>query len=502
MNDLQVLNLSYLENIPQELFLATSEDSMKASIRCPVSVLFQIDTQQIIHLLDSVSICHGIDKVSIEKQIQSFRESSSNSSSANFKSIEVHVAQGSKPVLPCNGSIEIMITEKPEFLLDQHGKTDFRNINKFKQIEEGTLLAKRIPPIEGKSGFNIYGEEILSPPPIDARLKCGTNVKFIPETNEYRSLAKGIFHREENQISIHTVLLVPKNVGMKSGNIIYEGDIQINENIEHGASVSSLGSLTVKGIIESENVRISSSLDVGSGINTAGKGSIRIDGNLKTIYLDNTSVIVGKNAFLLRSITSSRLIVHNNLYMTSGTSAIIGGRVTVFGSLATDQIGNMGGTRTIIELGVHYWNIEYYRSYLKIIAKEEKHYEFLRKQVLDFKEYLQRQRAKTMLQANKKKAYLLYKEYQEKIEDIKKLRESARQYKSNRLNQKPLTLVVRKVIHPGVEICYHSYRKLIVTPIQRVVMSFSPYSAKPLIRSYSPGMENKIETFNTKWKIK
>ena len=198
------------------------------------------------------------------------------------------LAQGQAVISSQNGRIELLIQESVNVSVDDtSGRADFRNIDKFKQIKKNTLLARRIPPIAGKDGNNIYGETVHPNEALDPKLLCGENVVFLEEKNEYRSTEKGIFIRKGDVISISPVLYVPGNAGIESGNLIYDGNVHIRGNIERGALVSTLEELHVEGFVESSLIRVGRSLHVHKGINAQGEKPIYIEGDLYSTYLDN-----------------------------------------------------------------------------------------------------------------------------------------------------------------------------------------------------------------------
>jgi uncharacterized protein (DUF342 family) len=76
----------------------------------------------------------------------------------------VPVARGIEPIPPVEAKIEKFFSRDNDNRLVEsvNGKVDYRS-SKIFTVEEGTILAKKIPATPGKPGMNVFGEVILPP---------------------------------------------------------------------------------------------------------------------------------------------------------------------------------------------------------------------------------------------------------------------------------------------------------------------------------------------------
>ncbi len=460
------------------LVFEVSSDNMEVHLRVVESLPHKIQIKDVVSILNQKGVKYGFDQAKLLASLEDF-----NTNYLKIKGRGLLVATGSPPGESQNGRIEFLIKESMQMHFDKQGRADFRNIEKYKQINKGTILARRTPPVKGKSGYNIYGESVESIEPLDPFLECGENVSFDEVANEYCAEEKGIFSRDGEKISISPVLLIEGNVGIETGNLIYDGSIHVEGNVERGALLSSSGEIQVNGFIESNLLRVGKSLFIGKGVNAQEDNIIHVGKNLECNYVDNSKVMLLGSAKIKRSINASCLSIHGDLEMLAENSIIVGGEIIVFGSIITNQIGNNRGTKTVIIIGYHDANNKYYNTYVKECESLEKEYNILYKEILEYKK--QAQNSFRISPSEKEKINTTHKKYVNIQKSIKILEKKRDDYRNVKYNKSPVSLTARQVIHPGVEIFYRNYKETVKSPITSVTMEFSPDSQKPLVKSYT-----------------
>ena len=127
-------------------------------------------------------------------------------------------------IAPINGDdakimemVAIDPNAKPFKLSD--GSVDFRQMENIQQIGKNDLIAKRVPPTQGKPGTDIFGRTINPAPGDNAPLPKGSYTVISDDNNELRSSCAGYLYREEKNIAVGRLFIVPGNVDFKCGNI-------------------------------------------------------------------------------------------------------------------------------------------------------------------------------------------------------------------------------------------------------------------------------------------
>jgi hypothetical protein len=451
------------------------------NIRGPYDSVVRVD--YIMRLLVEFRIQHGINKQAIQKLIDEYNSRKARKN-INLSSA---VAQGKPVKKGQDAKITILIEEASKVTIKEEdkGKADFRNINKFKTITKGQKLAAYEPPIKGVDGINVYGQLVQPPEVNDAELDHGENVSFEASINHYIALVDGVFERKPNYIDVNPVLEIPENVGLETGNLDYEGDIVISNNIERSASVKSLSNVEVGGTVESGNINIGDSLIVTNGINTNMEGNINVKGVISAGYIENSVVTAMNGISVKKSIVGSKIISYQNIVLSEKNSSIVGGENYAYKSIQAANIGNRNEIKTVLHLGYHYQNAIGYEELLKEGIDIEKKFKALVQEVVRLKAYIEQMKGKLSKPQveNIRKKFDQYKvanfnreRYQNKLAQLKR----------QRYNPKEVMLTVRDTIYPGVEIFYMGTLEKIKTKNTMVIFKFKPDADKAIIVPYVP----------------
>ncbi len=443
-----------------------------------------LDADAIFEIINEHNIRFGLDSTAVYKLAESYRTSAGSHQSGV-------VARGQVPVLPVDGVFEILVPPPPPVIIDPEGRADYRNLQRYRTVEKGELLARRTPAVPGKPGINIFNERVEPPAPADPQMDIGPNVELSSATNEYRARVHGIFVQTPTRIDVNPVLQISGHVGLETGNIDYDGSIRIAGNIERGASLSALGDVAVGGAVESGQVRVSGSLTVRAGINHRRDGTIQVSGNLSAVYIDNSEVNVEGSILVERSITTSRIVCLGEIALRGPHSGLAGGEIYSYGSISADAIGSKAGVPTKIVLGTHAKNMAYYEMHVKELEKAAHDYQRRAEDIRRIKVYVQSHRGP--LPVDKQAAFRVkLREYKEAEELVRRLEKQVEQLRLTRFNQQPVRVTARETIFPGVEIHYRGRIETITKPVVSQVLMFAPDAAGVTYEAWRPGRTGKV----------
>lgn len=464
---------------PHPAQLTISPDGMEAMVELQGPLDPSLDADAIFQLINEHNIRFGLNSSEVYKVAEAYRKSGGAHQSAV-------VARGQPPVLPVDGVIEILVPPPPPVVIDPEGRADYRNLQRYRTVEKGEVLARRTPAVPGKPGINLFNERVDPPAPADPHLDCGPNVEFSTASNEYKARVHGIFVQTPTRIDVNPVLQISGHVGLESGNIDYDGSVKIAGNIERGAALSALGDVTVGGAVESGQVRVSGSLTVRAGINHRREGTIQVSGNLAAVYIDNSDVNVEGSVIVERSITTSRIICHGEVALRGPHSGLAGGEIYSFGSISADSIGSKAGVPTKIILGTHMKNMAYYDMHVKELEQAAHDYEKRADDIRRIKVYVQSLRG-AALPVDKQAAFRVkLREYKEAEDLVRRLEKQVEQLRLTRFNQEPVRVTARETIFPGVEIQYRGRIETITKPMSAQVLLFVPDAAAVVYEAWRP----------------
>ena len=455
--------------------------SLELVIRGPFSPRYDYD--YFIRMLDEERVIFGVDGSALRRLAEEYRAQSNPA--RHYRAL---VAEGYPPEPGRDGSVEILIPDPPPVSIDDQGRADFRNIQKFQTVREGEILARVTPPVPGKSGTNIYGEEVIPSPPRAVELEAGDNVTIHvqPEYNEYRAARQGIFVKGESKIAVSPVLVVPASVGLSSGNVNYDGNVRIGQNVERGSLVSCYGDCEVGGTVETGDVRIGGTLTVRKGVNTRQEGMINVGGNLQAVYVENTKATVEGSILVQKSVINSQLVSYSDLIMQTRGATVTGGEVLLYGSMSTDVLGSKTEIPTRVIVGLHQKNAMYHDLHRKELEEIEKEYEKKVEEINKIKIYVQRMRGRIPID-RQAALRVKYKEYKDMAELRARLQQQIMDLRESRYNPEEVRVIIRDVAYPGVTIHYRDYVEKITAPLTKCILRFRPGYAKPEMQGYRAG---------------
>lgn len=230
-----IIHYTLKDTEPAETFVLELVE--KKEMRQTVSI------EEIYQALEEKQIIYGIQREEIERAI-------ATTTPGTFT-----IAKGKEVIHGTDGKIVYFVEVKKKHVVGKQledGTIDYRESREIPNVEANQVIAKVIPPIEGKKGRNVYGEEVR---PIRGKpivLKLGPGVKkktSAPSLLE--STQKGRPQVEERgqvvSISVLPQFTQRGSVNMKSGNIDFIGDVEILGNIEETMVVKAKGELLVHG---------------------------------------------------------------------------------------------------------------------------------------------------------------------------------------------------------------------------------------------------------------
>jgi len=470
----QDINLPYRSLIEIQI----SSDHMRAFLRYLIPSKANINAGDIMDMLNAEGVKYGVDQAAIERIVLAFKENPQANVNKNFL-----VAQGLAMVEGKDGFIEYYINEQPPVSIDETGKADFRNIEKYKTVEQGKVIAKVYPMVPGKDGYNVYGDTVKCQPCRNAKLNIGENVKFDERTGLATAAITGIYLKKKNTISISQTLNIKGNVGLESGNLNYDGVIKITGNVERGAEVTASGDIFVDGIIESGKIQCHGSLHVKGGINTKHDSCLHVKQSINTTYIENSNIECEGDLNVISSIVGSNIISCGEIYLLKEGNKIAGGDLTVLKHLYTDNLGNINETPTVLKIGVHhFFNEEYLRSVDSLKTMEEKLQEF-NLRIVEIKSYIQRMQGR-ISEDKKEKFKNEFEEYKKIQADILLVKEKIERLKKVRFYEKDPFISVRDTVYPGIVIHYFGFTEKIVTVYKHCTLRFSKSEGRMIVETY------------------
>lgn len=205
------------------------------------------------------------------------------------------VAQGLAPQEPVDDKINFFFQiENEKKPVEIEGKVDYYNINNLEYVEKGKLLALKENGKDGKAGFDVYGDIIKPKNRTILRIKKGPGCEIVDNGNRALAEISGLVSLKGESICVFPSYIVNGDVDIKTGNILFNGDVVIKGNVLEGLSINADNDINIFGNVAGANITSGGNIKIGKNLisSTLKAGDKEID-NLKAY-----EYIINLNNFL------------------------------------------------------------------------------------------------------------------------------------------------------------------------------------------------------------
>lgn len=217
----------------------------------------------------------------------------------------VVVARGIAPRLPRDAEIELLFQAKAHAsaVREEGGIIDFRDRGQIAQVAEGVLLARRVPPVTGEAGVDVYGVPLSVSPPKDRPLAVGKGVALSPDKLSATAAVSG--HpaiSATGTLSVFPEYAIQGDVDFSTGHVDFHGRVVVHGAVRSGFRVR-CGELEAQEI-EGAEVEASGDVVVNGGVIGA---HIRSGGSVVARYLHRARLEVMGDVVVGREVVDSEV---------------------------------------------------------------------------------------------------------------------------------------------------------------------------------------------------
>lgn len=302
-----------------------------------------LSTSDIIKGLNEQGVVFGINNEKIEEVVKN-----------NMFNQKVVVAEGKLPVDGNDGKVIYIFDEESKTsrtIIGEDGSIDYKNLNKIRNVKTGELLAEIIPPTEGINGTDIYGNKIAAKKGNPVVIKKGKNVTESEDGLKVYASKDGEVYFVNNTIYVNEVININGNIDNETGNIQFNGKVNIKGNIRTGFKVEAEGDIEVFGVVESATLISKGNIIIHRGIQGNNNAYLHCLGDFKSKYIENANIRSEGNVEA-DTILHSDIISKNKVIASGKKGLIVGGSIKARKEVRASILGSNMGTSTIIEVGI------------------------------------------------------------------------------------------------------------------------------------------------------
>lgn len=432
-----------------------------------------VSENEIRFVLDSGGVKFGIDESKIKEIVKN-----------PILKEPLLVAQGIPPVNGEDAQIEYKLEEgvdEKRPLILEDGTVNYKDVKVFKIVKAGDILAIKSVPTKGKSGRDVFGNEIRAKDGKDVRFILGKNVLLSDDGLKVIASRDGIPLIHDGMLEVSQFLEIKGDVDYSTGNIDFPGDVEIKGGVAPAFYVRAKGNIKINGVVEAADVNSEGNIEC-LGIKGRGKGLITAKGNIKVRFLENAVLECDGDLYVDGSIVNSKVRAGGKVEVTGNVGQIVGSNVMAGLSIMAREIGSDMAVTTRMEVGVN----PRIRDKIKMLSSQI----YVQKQNLEKISSLiklledTKKKNNNFLPADKAEKYdqakatrlEIYKNLSEMIAEVRQLEESTSTY------AKESKIIALSKIHPSTEIIIGGKRLIVdrefgpsIVKISNDKIEISPY---------------------------
>ncbi len=339
--------------------ITTSSDRYMAKLRLypPSNEGKRISKKDLLDLINQNGIKYGIIEKNIEIALK-----------GRLYCTDILIAKAQPPVQGRNASIEYFFdadkTSTPH--MSEDGSVDFHKLDMIERVKEGQLLARLVPEERGTDGTDVLGMPLNPAKVTHLSLKHGKNIHLSDDKLEMYSDVSGNVTLVDDTVFVSNVYEVPADVGPSTGDIDYDGSVEVKGNVLTGYTVKATGDITVNGAVEGAVLAAGGKIVLKRGIQGMGKGNMQAKGDIISNFIESSKVTSG-GRIITDAIMHSDVVSQDNVQVHGKRGLIAGGKIRSATRIETKTAGSSMGTQTDLEVGVDPTMVDRYHAIEKDI---------------------------------------------------------------------------------------------------------------------------------------
>ncbi|MDR0551213.1 MAG: FapA family protein, partial [Spirochaetaceae bacterium] len=288
---------------------------------------------------------------------------------------KICIAKGINPVNGLHSYIQYFFEvehNKIRFHETNDGKIDFKSMNIIQNVTENQTLAVWNPAEPGKDGTTVTGRVLLAESGKNTPLEIGSNVHVAEDGHTVLASISGQVVLINGKINVEPVLEVDGDVGLKTGNVEFNGTVFIKGNVIEGFTVKASGNIEINGTVDKSTLIAQGDIIVKQGIYGKEDMLVQSGRSLWAKFIENATVKAGDMVVVSDGIINSNVDAEKRILCQGKRACIVGGRLRASEEINCKTLGSVGSfTETICEVAYAPESrdkLERYQAELKTIS--------------------------------------------------------------------------------------------------------------------------------------
>lgn len=285
---------------------------------------------------------------------------------------QLKIAEGTFPTLgnPTEFTSLLEAIEEKLTEIDENAIVHYNEIGSFLIVSPGDKLMQRTPPVQGNPGTDIFGAEVPTKPQPDIPFNRDCEgVK--PDPDNPNLLVAEIAGQPKlisNGIKVNSLVDI-ENVDLSTGNIKFDGTLNVKGDIKSGMKVEVTGDVMVGGMVEAADIHAGGNIIIKGGVigsveaqgqpgapHAANSANLISGGNIQVMFAQSATFNATKSIMVSDNATQCDLSAGEDIIIGKSRGGgkggnLVGGRSHAAKLIQATSLGSPAGTRTMLEVG-------------------------------------------------------------------------------------------------------------------------------------------------------
>ncbi len=230
-----------------------------------------------------------------------------------------------------------------------------KNVDNIRTVNEGDLLLTLKPATAGVRGLSIRNEEIPAIPGVETSISVGEGVREEKEGTEFYAATDGCVSFARNTLEVNPVYVVRGNVDYGSGNITFNGSVQVKNDVLSDFTIKAEKDIFIDGICQDAHLEAGGNIVIKLGIKGDMKGSVKAKGDVIVGYAEGARIEAKGDIEIQKYAYGSSLKAGGKIEAIKEPGVIAGGTVAAFSEVRLIQAGTTGNSKFLINVGTKYY---------------------------------------------------------------------------------------------------------------------------------------------------
>jgi uncharacterized protein (DUF342 family) len=236
-------------------------------------------------------------------------------------------------------------------LKEKDGRVDFKELNLVQNVVEGQVLARKLDPERGKMGKTVTGKMLPAKDGKDIAIGTGKNVRLSEDGKSAIAAINGQVLLVGGKLNVEPVMVVPGDVNLRTGNILFLGTVVVKGSVEDGFSVKAAGNIEIIGNVGKCELDAEGDIIVHQGITGKSGGTVRCGHSLWAKFIENARIEAGEYVVVSDGIINSNVDANKKILCRGKRASIVGGKLRAGEAVQAKTLGSVAGSETVIEVG-------------------------------------------------------------------------------------------------------------------------------------------------------